>query len=124
MKREVWIGLVEVWPKHGSRILNKNERAFVSVLAWSSTQIEYRQRVRKLCDYYWLMVKGIEKSEPFRQRSKRSAARREVVKLVEKVERHHDARFGTFHVWVANQKRRQKISEGTSKSRGNRRCSS
>ena len=103
-KRQVRIGLVEVWPSRGSRVLEEDERAFVNVLAWSATQAEYRRRACELCDYYWLVAKSIGRSEPFYQKRMGRSARQEFTKLAEKVTRHRDARFGTFHIWVAKRK--------------------
>jgi hypothetical protein len=100
-QKEVWIGLAEVVPRKGQKVLNPRAKgAMVNAMAWVSSKRQFRVRVQGALKKLGLKLVRIEEVEPFRQRQKGRTFDRVVNRMKSRVKTgKSEVAFGTFHTW-------------------------
>lgn len=98
MKKELWIGLVEMRPfdrkKYGAT------GAFVDILTWASDASEYRQKAETIAATLDLFVIGVEKEEPLSVRLANLTPSEELEDMISRAEANPNAIiWGTFYRW-------------------------
>lgn len=95
MKREIWIGLVEL---RYARQEAPQERkwAFTNVTTWAGSSQEFLQKAKEMVEHYGWEFLGVEEARPVDQNLVYSA------ELAHMIERARDnpnvVLYGTFHV--------------------------
>ena len=100
---EVWIGLVGVKPVADCDLLDGAAGAYVNMLAWANCATELRAKATDACGDYKLEVTEFDDVEPFSLRVRQHEVAKELLDLAKEVEATRNVRFGTFHLWDAEQ---------------------
>jgi hypothetical protein len=102
--REVWIGLIEVYHRPGAGVLMDQNAAFTNGLAFASDEREYVEAVREALANLGFDVTAVEDVEPLSTRRANRDVDKGLLELAVEVARSGAPRFGTFHVWVNDDK--------------------
>jgi len=98
VKKEVWIGLVNIKPKPGNTLFDKDViGAYVNVLAQATNINEYSNEVVKMLNNYNVKLINIEDAEPLSIRRSNFNVDDNLIKLSLEVEQTGKPRFGQFH---------------------------
>jgi len=98
--RALWIGLVEVRRLPDSKLLKGRKGAFVNVITWASTAVEFRRKVESLATSIKLFVVQVEDAEPLSQRKRTFAIDEELEALADEAYGNPNAiLYGTFHTY-------------------------
>ncbi len=82
-KKEVGIGLVHVKHRRSDKFFQGSKGAYVNVLAWAASILEYKKLVNQDADEYGMDVKKMEEIEPFSKRLRESRVQKSLLRLVE-----------------------------------------
>ena len=104
-RKEVGIGLVEVYPGRGCIVIKPEKGAVTHVVACVADANEFKDRVTELCDFYHLQVFSIEDAAPVRCGEKRVTSAEEIARLIREVSGTDQVRFSTFHVFPISEGR-------------------
>ncbi len=102
MKKEIWIGLVEVISQRENDVLALNEGAFVNVLTKADSEKEYSRKVKTMFQHYNIKVKNIEEIEILAERMKRQDIEESLLQIAERIKSNNHVIFGTFHTYKLN----------------------
>jgi hypothetical protein len=98
--KQIWIGLAEVVPSEGCRLLGEAQGAFVNVLAWAISGRDFYAKVDKAVAGLELKLTDLEDSEPFSRRSAKWEVNEEILRMVDTAnEEPSNIVFGAFHKW-------------------------
>lgn len=98
-KREVWIGLVEVWCKKERDLLEGAKGAYVNVLAWVNSVMAYRKEVSAFLKHEGFLVKAIKDVEPYEKRRQEYIVKPRINKLAKQVQRSRIIHCDEFHTY-------------------------
>ena len=102
---EVWIGLVGVVPRPGSKTLGggSSKGAYVNALSYASNEGEYREKVLAALARLELEAFAFEDVESISDRTSKYELDEKLQALVDEVATHKDVRFGAFHNFMKTQ---------------------
>lgn len=105
MNKQIWIGLAEVQPLPGCKLLEEARGAYVHVMAWGNNPEEFRTALELRARELALEIVNLRETEPWQIRSSGELPLRE--EFFEMESRIHDdvcaVAFGRFHAWLKDQ---------------------
>lgn len=99
MKKNIWIGLVNVIPNENCTVINANEGAYTNILAIAESSVEYRSKIKRVLKEYNLTVIDIEDEEPLEERQKKVEIDEEIYEMSQEIFNDNTVKFSTFHTY-------------------------
>ena len=94
----IWIGLLEVSPYKNAEVLRDASGAFVNVVTWASSEVQFREKAKVVMDELKLAIMGVENAEPVANRG--VLEDQDLADIVSRVENNRKAIiYSTFHTW-------------------------
>lgn len=102
MNRQIWIGLAEVEPLPGCKLLDEARGAYVHAMAWANDADEFKQMVTLRAADLNLRVVEIRDTEPWAIRNTSDEPlREEFYDMQQRISADVSAvAFGRFHAWL------------------------
>ncbi len=96
---EKWIGLAKVTPSSDNSILEKETRAFVTVIGYAKTEVSFKKQVKEALGELNFYLDEIEDVEEFSKRVREYKIEKNISELAKEVDQTHKVRFGNFHTY-------------------------
>ena len=99
MNKVIWIGMARVVPdSRHSNILNGAKYAYVNIVAYASSDDEFKQSVKDALANLGFILEKLEDVELFEMLTARAQPALSIFFLVEQLKLDKKLQFGTFHV--------------------------
>lgn len=96
MKREIWIGTVEL-KYSAAETPDKVKRAFTTITTWASSYEEFSRKSKEMLDHYGWELLGVEEAAPLVEGLEFDP---EVENMLQKTRENRGAVvYGTFHTY-------------------------
>ena len=101
MNKQIWIGLAEVRPLPGCKLLEEAKGAYVHVMAWAETPEELHKKASLRAADVSLEIVQMSDTEPWSIRTAAQELHTEFFEMESRIQ--SDVRgvaFGRFHAWL------------------------
>lgn len=99
IKKNIWIGLLQVSSKSKNGILGSSLGAYVNVLALAENNNEFIDKVKDAVNELDLNFVDIEEIDLFTERRKKYKTNYNIIRLAKEVVKFKELRFGNFHTY-------------------------
>jgi hypothetical protein len=104
MNKQIWIGLAEVRPLPGCKLLEEAKGAYVHVMAWAETAEKFQKMARLRAADLSLEIVQFRETQPWLIRNAADELRAEFFEMETRISSDVcGVAFGRFHAWLKDQ---------------------
>jgi hypothetical protein len=101
MNKQIWIGLAEVRPLPGCKLLEEAKGAYVHVMAWAETPEQFQKMAALRAADLSLEIVQIRETQPWLIRNSADELRDEFFEMETRISSNvRGVAFGRFHAWL------------------------
>jgi hypothetical protein len=102
MNKQIWVGLAEVKPQPGCKMLKEGRGAFVHTMAWAEDAAHFERVLTRCFGQLKMDIAGLRQPEPWMVRSSRPDEETPgLLDMAQQISQDEaKVAFGTFHAWL------------------------
>jgi hypothetical protein len=104
MNKQIWVGMAEVTPLEGCTALGGSKGAYVNVMAWAESDVQFRTVLERNMGQLKLALADVRDAEPWEVRSSSPELPQEMFDMAQAIaEDPSKVSFGVFHAWLKDE---------------------